>query len=594
MPPLDNAELIASFPDNTSGEIHASNLRDFVNSVPLLVDGGNGTSGFSGYSGSQGSNGATGMSGFSGYSGKSGFSGYSGATGAFTNQSANKIFSGPATGSPAAPTFRTLAAADTPAVLPLTGGTMAGGIYFAGAAGIYLNDGSGTGAESQAIDMDGGSLNFDEACAIVADGTNAGNLDINANALYLNAPINTITMAGGIVIYNSVQFANASYIQEAGTPSTQLQFHSMSGDALFKSHVHLMGTHLLEWDDGISTDPIDTTIGRTNPSEVTIGNGSSGLGNLVANQITATTFVGGGMGTSGFSGYSGSHGATGTSGFSGFSGTNGTVGTSGFSGYSGTNGATGTSGFSGTNGATGTSGFSGYSGKSGFSGYSGTFTNQNANKVYSGPATGSAASPTFRTLVANDTPAALPLAGGTMSGVINMSGQQINMNDGSGTGGGSIEFDGGQLNLDGNSYIQTDGSDGGNITVGGTSLTIDISTTFTDSISGIATFSGQTASSTQTLTDGSSIAWDMNSGDIATVTLAGNRTLANPSNLEVATYILIVKQDATGSRTLAYGTDYKWSGGTAPTLSTAANAVDLITFFCDGTNLYGVMQGDFH
>lgn len=97
-----------------------------------------------------------------------------------------------------------------------------------------------------------------------------------------------------------------------------------------------------------------------------------------------------------------------------------------------------------------------------------------------------------------------------------------------------------------------------------------------------------------TLTDGASIAWDLAANQVASVTLGGNRTLANPTNLkDGATYLLIVKQDATGSRTLAFGTNYKFPGGTAPTLSTAANSVDVLTFVCDGTYMLGVASLDF-
>ena len=100
--------------------------------------------------------------------------------------------------------------------------------------------------------------------------------------------------------------------------------------------------------------------------------------------------------------------------------------------------------------------------------------------------------------------------------------------------------------------------------------------------------------STQTLTDGASIDWDLSAGAMATVTLAGNRALANPTNLvNGATYLLIIKQDDTGSRTLSFGSAYKFADGTAPTLSTAANAVDIIAFLCDGTNLYGSFQNNF-
>jgi hypothetical protein len=91
-----------------------------------------------------------------------------------------------------------------------------------------------------------------------------------------------------------------------------------------------------------------------------------------------------------------------------------------------------------------------------------------------------------------------------------------------------------------------------------------------------------------TLTDGANIAWNLNTGQTATVVLGGNRTLDNPTNMkDGASYALLVKQDATGGRTLTYGTAYKWPGGTPPTLSTGANAVDLLTFYSDGTNMYG-------
>ena len=94
-----------------------------------------------------------------------------------------------------------------------------------------------------------------------------------------------------------------------------------------------------------------------------------------------------------------------------------------------------------------------------------------------------------------------------------------------------------------------------------------------------------------TLTDAASIAWNVEDNQVASVTLGGNRTLANPTNMkDGATYILRVIQDGTGSRTLAYGAAYKWPGGAAPTLTTTATAVDILTFVSDGTNMYGVAQ----
>jgi hypothetical protein len=67
------------------------------------------------------------------------------------------------------------------------------------------------------------------------------------------------------------------------------------------------------------------------------------------------------------------------------------------------------------------------------------------------------------------------------------------------------------------------------------------------------------------------------------------RTLDNPTNkVDGAVYILVVKQNGTGGYTLSYGSDYKFPGGTAPTITSGANKVSVLTFVSDGTNLYGV------
>jgi hypothetical protein len=81
------------------------------------------------------------------------------------------------------------------------------------------------------------------------------------------------------------------------------------------------------------------------------------------------------------------------------------------------------------------------------------------------------------------------------------------------------------------------------------------------------------------LTDGATITPDFAVANNFSVTLGGNRTLANPSNLTAGqSGSIFITQDGTGSRTLAYGSQYDFIGGTAPTLSTAANAVDRIDY----------------
>lgn len=92
---------------------------------------------------------------------------------------------------------------------------------------------------------------------------------------------------------------------------------------------------------------------------------------------------------------------------------------------------------------------------------------------------------------------------------------------------------------------------------------------------------GQQVFPTFTLTDAATVSWNLNAAQAAKVTLAGNRTLSVSNPLEGSTYTLVCVQGAGGSHTLAYTSgQFIWPGGTAPTLSTAAAAIDVLTFIC--------------
>ena len=81
------------------------------------------------------------------------------------------------------------------------------------------------------------------------------------------------------------------------------------------------------------------------------------------------------------------------------------------------------------------------------------------------------------------------------------------------------------------------------------------------------------------LTDGATITANFALANNFSVTLGGNRTLANPTNLVAGQSGAIwITQDGTGSRTLAYGSQWDFEGGTAPTLSTAASARDCLVY----------------
>ncbi|MCQ4143221.1 hypothetical protein [Vogesella sp. AC12] len=84
------------------------------------------------------------------------------------------------------------------------------------------------------------------------------------------------------------------------------------------------------------------------------------------------------------------------------------------------------------------------------------------------------------------------------------------------------------------------------------------------------------------LTDAATIAVDLALSNNYSLTLAGNRTLGTPTNAVAGqSGIIAVTQDATGSRTLAFGANWKFAGGTAPALSTAASSVDYLAYYVE-------------
>lgn len=90
------------------------------------------------------------------------------------------------------------------------------------------------------------------------------------------------------------------------------------------------------------------------------------------------------------------------------------------------------------------------------------------------------------------------------------------------------------------------------------------------------------------LTDGTTIAIDWDNGATQYVTLGATGrtvTFANPREGEVYRFIII--QDATGSRTITTWPTIKWAGGAAPTLSTTAAYIDIVTLLYCNSVYYG-------
>jgi hypothetical protein len=104
-------------------------------------------------------------------------------------------------------------------------------------------------------------------------------------------------------------------------------------------------------------------------------------------------------------------------------------------------------------------------------------------------------------------------------------------------------------------------------------------------LSGVNAFTKNQSVTPSALTSGATVNTDASLSNNFKLVLATNATLANPTNLTDGMVLNYrIKQDATGSRTLAYGSKFKFPGGSAPVLSTAANAVDLMSCYYDSTD----------
>ena len=165
--------------------------------------------------------------------------------------------------------------------------------------------------------------------------------------------------------------------------------------------------------------------------------------------------------------------------------------------------------------------------------------------------------------------AALPKAGGTVTGNINL---DTNV---------SLVFEGTTADAFETTLGVTDPTADRTITLPDASGTVVLTGDLSSygALDGAQTWTKGQRGEITALTDGATITADFADSNNFSVTLGGNRTLANPSNVVAGQSGCIwITQDGTGSRTLAYGADWEFTGGTAPTLTTTAGAVDCLVY----------------
>jgi hypothetical protein len=89
---------------------------------------------------------------------------------------------------------------------------------------------------------------------------------------------------------------------------------------------------------------------------------------------------------------------------------------------------------------------------------------------------------------------------------------------------------------------------------------------------------------------GTAITVSLTNGTVQQLTLTGNATITMPTAVAGKSFIIMLKQDGTGSRSVTWST-VVWPAATAPTITGTASKQDIYSFFSDGTNWYGTTVG---
>jgi hypothetical protein len=129
-------------------------------------------------------------------------------------------------------------------------------------------------------------------------------------------------------------------------------------------------------------------------------------------------------------------------------------------------------------------------------------------------------------------------------------------------------------------------------TIGSAVQAYDADTAKTDTAQ---TFTAAQRGTITALTDAATITPDFALSNNFSVTLAGIRTMANPTNLVAGqSGSIFITQDGSGSRTLIWGSYWDFATGVAPTLSTTAGAVDRVDYIVrTATSIHTVFTGDY-
>ena len=149
------------------------------------------------------------------------------------------------------------------------------------------------------------------------------------------------------------------------------------------------------------------------------------------------------------------------------------------------------------------------------------------------------------------------------------------------------------------STITISGAFGTTFTVSGTTAVTLPTTGTLATLAGTETFTNKTLTN-PTVTNyvetlysantSTAITVDLANGTVQNLTLTGNATITMPTAVAGKSFIIILSQDATGSRSVTWST-VSWPSATAPTITSTASKKDIFSFFSNGTSWFGTTIG---
>jgi len=90
---------------------------------------------------------------------------------------------------------------------------------------------------------------------------------------------------------------------------------------------------------------------------------------------------------------------------------------------------------------------------------------------------------------------------------------------------------------------------------------------------------------------GTALDLDVSLGSVQDITLTGNCTFTFLNDAPGSELLLVLRQDATGSRTVTWPGSVLWAGAASPTLTTASSSIDVIRLMRVGSDWIGTVVG---